>query len=76
MNTTEITEQIIKELARLSPEYQRLVLDFARGLRPLPQNGVPGRDLIRFSGVFGEDEAGEIEQAIEEGCEQVDAGEW
>ncbi|HOV43228.1 MAG TPA: hypothetical protein PLE01_04845 [Syntrophothermus lipocalidus] len=70
MSTAEITEQILKELARLSPEAQLLVLNFARRLGPFPQKGVPGRDLMRFSGVLSREEADEIERAVEEGCEK------
>lgn len=76
MGTAEITEQILKELARLSPQAQQLILNFARRLGPFPQNGVPGKDLVQFSGVLSRDEADEMERAIEEGCEQVDASEW
>ncbi|HHV77471.1 MAG TPA: hypothetical protein GXX39_08890 [Syntrophothermus lipocalidus] len=75
MNTVQLTEELLRELTRLSPEMQQLVLDFARRLASFPQEGVSGNDLIRFAGILSPDEAGEIERAIEEGCEQVDPSE-
>jgi hypothetical protein len=34
--------------------------------------GIPGRDLLRFAGTLSPEDAEEMRQAIEEGCEQID----
>jgi hypothetical protein len=76
LNARPIKQEILKELDRLSPELQRQVLDFVRALSPSVPEGVPGKELLRFAGILTPEEAELMEQAIEEGCERVEPGEW
>jgi hypothetical protein len=64
-----------REFSDLTPEQQAQVLGFMRALRGKP-TGTPGRDLLRFAGLFPPEDIADIQKAIEEGCEQVDHGEW
>ena len=41
-----------------------------------PGAGVPGRDLLRFAGIWTAEEADEVRRAIEEECEKVDPDAW
>ena len=76
MTYSVITQQVIKQLDQLPFELQRKVLDFARALALSLPEGTPGKQLLRFAGIM---EPGDIQamiQAIEAGCERVDADEW
>ena len=74
--TDAIKEQIIRRLDGLSDEEQRRALDFVRSLSATSPEGVSGTSLLRFVGAFEPEEARRMAEAIEEGCERVDAGEW
>jgi hypothetical protein len=69
---TEIQEQ----LSQLPLEQQRQVLEFARALVATRVRGVPGHAVLRFAGLIETDDLATMQQAIEEGCEQVQANEW
>ena len=71
-----IREQIVRQLDGLSDRDQRRALDFVRSLSAAKLEGVPGGNLLRFAGAFEPEEARRISEAIEEGCERVDADEW
>jgi hypothetical protein len=72
MSDLSYADEILDEVSRLSPEKQKRVLDFARGLtRP---KGISGKEAIRIAreiNISSEDLA-EMEQAIEEWCERID----
>ena len=69
-----VKEQILLQLAGLSEDQQRRVLDFARSLAS--PDGVAGRDLLRFAGAIEEEDLQTMSRAIEEGCEKIDPDEW
>ena len=71
-----LPEQVLEQLQALPPDHQRRVLDFARALAAPAPAGVPGKDLLRFAGAIPVDDLKRMAQAIEDGCEQVDADEW
>lgn len=71
-----IEEAVIEKLRTLPPDKQRQVLDFARTLAAAEPVGIPGRSLLTFGGSIEPDDLQLMAQAIEEGCEQVDADEW
>jgi hypothetical protein len=73
---TTIANQIIRELDQLPPELQRRVLDFAQALALSLPKGVPGKELLRFAGSIAPEDIAAMEQAIQAGCEKVDANEW
>jgi hypothetical protein len=69
-----IRDQIVEEVERLNAPQQRQVLEFARRLAG--PAGVPGRELLRFSGSIDLADLEAMQKAIEDGCEQVDASAW
>ena len=63
-------------LDRLPLEQQRQGLEFARTLATPPLQGVRGSTLLQFAGTIGESDLEAMSQAIEVGCERIDADEW
>ena len=59
-----VKEQILAQLAGLSEDQQRRVLDFARSLAFT--DGVAGRNLLRFAGAIEKEDLRTTSQAIEE----------
>ena len=75
MTTQGVTAQIIDKLNKLPLEKQRAVLAFTRSLVAQPE-GVKGASLLSFAGSISPDELTQMQHAIEEGCERIDADEW
>jgi len=71
-----VTQQIIRQLDRLSSEHQRRVLDFTQELNHRKPKGTAGKRLLRFAGIMKPDDILAMRKAIEEGCERVNAGDW
>jgi len=64
-------------LNRMPAELQREVMNFARTLVTNgPSRKVSGNDLVRFAGTIDPSDAILMSQAIEEGCERVNPGDW
>lgn len=73
MISSSIREEIDQVLDDLTPEMQEKALGLLRTLaRP---KGVPGRELLRFSGIISKEDARAMSEAIED-CERVDLNEW
>jgi len=68
--------EIAKLLHRLPEAQQQRVLDFARELAAVKLHGIPGADLLAFAGRIPPDDLQRMSDAIEEGCETVNLGEW
>lgn len=75
MNTF-IMDKVIEQLKTLPYELQRRVLEFTRALALSAPQGVSGQQLLRFAGTIPPDDLQQMREAIEQGCEQVDANEW
>jgi len=76
MTNTTLTQQIIEQLNRLTPDQQQKILNYARGLgRP---RGTPGKEFIeRTKDIHIDPEDLRLmEQAIEEEFERIDLDEW
>lgn len=71
-----IEQELSTCLGRLPVEQQRQVLEFARKLTTLPLQGVRGSTLLQFAGTIDESDLEAMSQAIEDGCERIDADEW
>lgn len=71
-----LERELHERAAKLGPEEQRQVLEYARALGEASQRGVPGEALLRFANSIPADDLREIAQAIEEGCEHLDARAW
>ena len=76
MVSSELKDEILKNLDRLPPAMQHRVLEFARALVLSEPQGTPAEELLACVGILSEEDADEIAKAIEEGCEQVDPSEW
>ncbi len=73
---TAIIDKIIEQLEALPQELQRRVLEYTRSLTLPTPRGVPGQQLLRFAGTISSDDAHLMREAIEHGCEKIDANEW
>lgn len=71
-----LKQEISRQLDRLPLDRQRHILGYVRMLLREPPHGTPGRQLLPFAGVLGEEDARAIAEAIEKGCERVDEHEW
>ena len=71
-----VIEKVIEQLQTLPTEMQWRVLAFTRALAQTAPQGVPGRKLLRFAGTIPLEDVRLMQEAIEQGCEQVDTHEW
>jgi hypothetical protein len=71
-----IVDRVAEQVRPLTPELQRRVLDFARALAISEPRGIPGRQLLQFSGKISSEDAQQMRDAIEQACEKVDSHEW
>ncbi len=74
--SSALEDQIMEQIGGLSPNEQRRVLNFARALGSSRPSGISGRELLRFGGMFGTEDARRMSEAIEDGCEKIDSDEW
>ena len=74
-NSTTIQE-IIQRLDKLTPVQQKQVLNSVLSFLGEPIRGTPGKELLKFIGLFPPEDLEEIKKAIEEDCGHVDASEW
>ncbi|HEX8213341.1 MAG TPA: hypothetical protein VF584_24415 [Longimicrobium sp.] len=74
MKTQE--KEIHERLAALTPADQDRVLGYIRQISGEPLRGEPGHNLLRFAGIWTDEEADAVSRAIEEGCETVDLDSW
>lgn len=75
MTLTTLEQEIVSHLHTLALPQQREVLAFVRTLTVTPA-GVPGRELLAFAEIFEPRDLVTLQQAIDEGCEQVNLDEW
>ena len=76
MEKSTTIQEILQRLEKLSPGKQRQVLDFTLELSGESPKGIPLQELLEFVGMFPPEDLEEIKQAIQEGCEKIDASEW
>ena len=72
----DVRHEIARQVEALPPEMQEQVLRFVASLAGSVPKGERGATLRQFSFSLAAVSAREMAQAIEEGCERVDAGEW
>ena len=75
MTLTTLEQEILVHLHTLALPQQREVLAFVRTLATTPV-GVPGRELLAFASIIEPRDLATLQQAIDEGCEQVNLDEW
>ena len=71
-----LQKQLSEQLEQLSPNLQRRVVDFAMALVQSVPKGTPGDELLRFAGTLDPEDAREMIEAIEAGCERINGDEW
>jgi hypothetical protein len=71
-----IQSDLLREVSQLTPPQQRRVVEYAHSLVTSRPRGTPGRQLLKFAGILSAEEAKAMMDAIEEGCERVDANGW
>ena len=76
MYDATLREELLRHLDHLPPELQRQVLELSRAMAKFTSRGIPGNQLLRFSGVLNSEEARAMAKSIENGCERVDSLEW
>ena len=77
MSSAQIREEINREVALLPHGKEQQVLEFVRFLRvSKPMATIHGSTLRDLRGVLSSDQAQEMMEAIEEGCEQIDEESW
>ncbi|MDE0088416.1 MAG: hypothetical protein OXU23_22020 [Candidatus Poribacteria bacterium] len=76
MKKSTTIQEILQRLEKLSPGKQKQVLDFTLELSGESPKGIPLQELLEFVGMFPPEDLEEIKQAIQEGCEKIDASEW
>jgi hypothetical protein len=76
MVDADIQQAILSELNQLPVPKQRQVLEYVVSLRTSRPKGASGKDLLQFAGTLGDEDAREMMEAIEAGCEQIDEDEW
>ena len=69
-------EETIREVVRCLVEYYEPQRVFARALAEGQMRGEPGRELLRFAGFIDAESVREMAEAIEAGCEQIEADGW
>jgi len=74
--TVDIKAEIVARIDNLPPEMQEQVLRFMDSLAAPAQRGKAGIELRSFAGSLDSISSSEMARAIEEECEQVNAGEW
>jgi len=71
-----ITQEIVERLHELPASQQQLVLEVVRSMASQKPQGVPAKDLLPLTGAITAEDARQMTNAIEEGCERVDANAW
>lgn len=71
-----IIDKVIEQLKDLPQELQWRVLEFTRALAVSTPHGVAGTHYLQFAGTIPLDDLKVMQQAIKQGCEQVDTNEW
>lgn len=71
-----IEKELHEQLEQLPDAKQREVLAFARSLAEQRLQGVSGKSLLRFAGCMNPETARQMMEAVEAGCENIDADSW
>lgn len=69
-------EEIVERLDKLTPWEQKQILNSVLSFLGVPIRGTPGKELLKFVGMFPPEDLEQIKQAIEEDCGKVDESEW
>ena len=76
MGHLSIKKEILERINTLPEELQQKVLEFIDSLTQNLPKGIPGKQLLRFSGCISLDDLQTMTKTIADGCEKIDAHEW
>lgn len=71
-----ICDALIERMSKMPTPQQQRVLSFAKSLQADLPKGAPTARLLKFAGKISAQDCSLMEDAIEEGCEQVSSNEW
>jgi len=71
-----IVSEVVRHMEVLPLTLQEQVLNFVRGLDSAQLRGTPGKHLLQFAGSIPSKDLKVMDEAIKQGCEQVDLNEW
>ena len=83
MESATLDQELHQQFELLALNEKQEVINFVRSLASQASAdtqekrvGVLGSELLKFAGMLSDEDAAEMLQAIEEGCEQVDPDDW
>jgi len=77
MVPANIQDALLDELKELTPENGSRLLEVARSMKTNHRSEAPTlEDVLRNLPIWDEERAREMEEIIEEGCEQIDLSRW
>lgn len=76
MEKSTTIQEIVQRLEKLTPWQQKQILNSVLSFLGEPVRGTPGKELLKFVGLFPPEDLEQIKRAIEEDCGKVDASEW
>jgi len=71
-----LPEEIAEGVQRMSLQDQLRVRAYIQALVNMRPRGTPGTALLRLAGTLGDEDAREMSEAIQTGCEQVGRDGW
>jgi hypothetical protein len=76
MKKASLQPEIVQYLNMLGDISQKQVLEYIKTLAKQPDNNKGKKAILDFAGAFSKKDLTEMNAAISEGCEKVDANEW
>ena len=73
---SSVDRELQRRIAKLGPDEKRQVLNYIIVLEDTRPAGTPGSAVVPFAGSISAEDAKEMADAIEEGCEQIDWDGW
>jgi hypothetical protein len=71
-----LQDALLQAVAQLPPPLQQTVVNYARTLAEGRPRGTPAHELLKLAGTLDPEDAREMMEAIEEGCERIDLDGW
>lgn len=72
MTYSTIAAELLKQLDQMPLEFQKKVLEYAKGLNTSMAKDKPDKDLLKLAGNIDQDSLKAKEETVEYGCERID----
>ena len=76
MDNPTIIQEIVDRLDKLTPVQQKQILNSVLSFLGEPIRGIPGKELLKFAGLFPPEDLEQIKKAIKVDCEKIYESEW